>query len=602
MSVADLFDDSNRYYKEAVDDPLKIIEPLGLSFFNNRNNDKRPNPVDDQHRDRSPNKKIHQSNNEYQPNTSLAKKGNLKKLTGILLSKDELLEKITYNRVQSMRTDMQFLEKIRTEQLKEQKNLIVDTNFKNSVTNFDRQEYIKQYNSIVDQIKMEQYSNLKVIKCQNLLKILTGFVKKNSQVSTYYHVYGSFENIGYIEYLKKDIELNMTTSILSVWLQNTPKLQNLKNSPNYHEIDMYIRETQDVNIDSGESVKSYINTLKEQAQEQDFSYEGFDLYLGLRSCPSVEGYLEQEKQCQKRMIFDLTMICNLLADQQNCVIKFYHTFSIRTLMILYFFSKIFQTVVMSKPRTSSFASNARYLHCTNFKIDIGRKMGEIFLEKYDEYIQDNLLFDLRILTQDTKFSTNFIEKFLTTLLRQQIDYFESDEVVNRKYADIVKQELKSIFSEPYYKDITEKFQIEDLSLKRDLGIKEMNLDEARKQIEKFEQEQNQKEQQQDNSQGDQKQKSNLPQFSDSEEEDEDNKKNNESSFTNQFIQNKRKKEEEERLKLEQQKDEKQRQNNIPPPKKDPNVINQVIDRDLNQTKNFFKNLMPSLSSLTKKKK
>ncbi|EAR83546.1 ribosomal RNA large subunit methyltransferase (macronuclear) [Tetrahymena thermophila SB210] len=601
MSVPDLFDDSNRYYKEAVDDPLKIIEPLGMSFFNNRNNDKRPNPSDDQHKDRSPHKKIHSSNNEYQPNTHLAKKGNLKKLTGILFSKDEQLEKITYNRVQSIRTDMPFLEKIRTEQLKEQKNLIVDTHFKNSVTNFDRQEYIKQYNLIVDQIKMEQYSNLKVIKCQNLLKILTGFVKKNSQVSTFYHVYGSFENIGYIEYLKKDIELNMTTSILSVWLQNTPKLQNIKNSPNYHEIDMYIKETQDFNIDSGESVKSYINTLKEQAQEQDFSFEGFDLYLGLRSCPNVEGYLQQEKQCQKRMIFDLTMICNLLADQQNCVIKFYHTFSIRTLMILYLFSKIFQTVVMSKPRTSSFASNARYLHCTNFKIDIGRKMGEMFLEKYDEYIQDNLLFDLRILTQDTKFSGNFIEKFLQNLLRQQIDYFECDEVVNRKYADIVKQELKSIFSELYYKDITEKFQIEDLSLKRDLGIKEMNLDEARKQIEKYGQEQSQKEQQQDNPQTDQKQqKQNQPQFSDSEEDDEENKKNNESSFTNQFIENRRKKEEEERLKLEQQKDEKQRQNNVPPPKKDPNVINQIVDRDLNETKNFFKGLVPSF--LIKKKK
>lgn len=46
MSTVDLFDDSNKFYKDAVDDPLKIIEPLGLSFFNNKDTDnmKRPNP------------------------------------------------------------------------------------------------------------------------------------------------------------------------------------------------------------------------------------------------------------------------------------------------------------------------------------------------------------------------------------------------------------------------------------------------------------------------------------------------------------------------------------------------------------------------------
>lgn len=37
--VGDLFSDSNKFYRDAVDDPLKIIEPLGKNFFNEKDID-----------------------------------------------------------------------------------------------------------------------------------------------------------------------------------------------------------------------------------------------------------------------------------------------------------------------------------------------------------------------------------------------------------------------------------------------------------------------------------------------------------------------------------------------------------------------------------
>jgi hypothetical protein len=41
---------------------------------------------------------------------------------------------------------------------------------------------------------------------------------------------------------------------------------------------------------------------------------------------------------------------------------------------------------------------------------------------------------------------NFIEKFSRNLVKLQIDYFDSEEITNKKYPEIVKMELSNIFA------------------------------------------------------------------------------------------------------------------------------------------------------------
>lgn len=41
---------------------------------------------------------------------------------------------------------------------------------------------------------------------------------------------------------------------------------------------------------------------------------------------------------------------------------------------------------------------------------------------------------------------NFIEKFSRNLVKLQTDYFDSEEITNMKYPEIVKMELANIFA------------------------------------------------------------------------------------------------------------------------------------------------------------
>jgi len=54
---------------------------------------------------------------------------------------------------------------------------------------------------------------------------------------------------------------------------------------------------------------------------------------------------------------------------------------------------------MSKPRTSSLSSNSRYVHCIGLKVEPARKLAEILLAKYDEFIKEEVIpIDIRIMT------------------------------------------------------------------------------------------------------------------------------------------------------------------------------------------------------------
>jgi len=54
---------------------------------------------------------------------------------------------------------------------------------------------------------------------------------------------------------------------------------------------------------------------------------------------------------------------------------------------------------MSKPRTSSLSSTSRYVLCIGLKVEPARKLADILLAKYDQFLKDDVLpIDIKIMT------------------------------------------------------------------------------------------------------------------------------------------------------------------------------------------------------------
>lgn len=64
----------------------------------------------------------------------------------------------------------------------------------------------------------------------------------------------------------------------------------------WNDLETYTKELEYVDINNADSVRSYVKDIKEEAEMADTMWEGFDLYLGLKTVTSAEGYVLQEKE------------------------------------------------------------------------------------------------------------------------------------------------------------------------------------------------------------------------------------------------------------------------------------------------------------------
>ncbi|EGR28833.1 hypothetical protein IMG5_168690 [Ichthyophthirius multifiliis] len=557
--MKDLFDDNNKYYRQSQDCPLKICQPLGLSFL--QENKRKGEDI------------VELDKRKFQ------RKRNSKPISAILKEKDNLLEQLTYNKVSNRQVDDKLIEKLCQEIPKQQKQQqFSDTEYKNSYENLRRDEFREARAEIYDKIELEQYQDLKALKCQNLLNLSKGFIKKENQLSQYYHVFGTFEHISYLEYLKRICEEQLSTSILKVWLPESEKLRGWEYNQKFKkDLEVFVEKLEEI---KSEELKEFIQKSEDKIKETDSNYEGIELYLGLRSVSGKNGYFEQEKQCQKKLLIDLCLICQLVDEGGNCVLKFYNSFQNKSLVLLFIFYKIFKTTVMCKPRTSSLLSNERFLVCQGLKKDFARQIGKILVDKFDILQKEDFLCcELKHMTQDQKFCDSFIEKFMKNMVKVQTEFFDCLEVLSGNYTEVIKQELKNVFSQIYYKDIVQSMNVSDKTLKKELGIKKQELDEVIKEFVEENQNEERVTKQEDENQ-------------------EDHDQIYFSEGKNSLLEGLQKVRDEndeiEKVELERRKKEGEKKNEV--------VINQIIKRDLNQVQEDLSNIQIIRYQTIKKRK